>query len=161
MQSSLFPGTNVEAELTMLATIIAAIAYGLVFSLYAISFHALIKNRKKYSKKKTNFLLAYITLMFLISTANLLSSVFFIIKVVFLVDLFHGQVDISTPYWIYPFSVWGADAFMVRTNHKLSALWSSSHFLCILFICCSYGAAQSCIRVPRSSWGCLYFVHLV
>lgn len=108
MSASLVPGPNAGLERSLIGTITAAVAYGLVLALYGTTFHALLN-----SKEKRNFLLGYITLMLVMSTVDCLSNIFVIIKDIFLVDVFNGHFEIMEEAWIYPFSIWAADAFMV------------------------------------------------
>jgi len=113
MPTSLVPGSNHGSESTLIGVIIAAVAYGLVLALYATTFRALLNNLRKFSRRKKNFLLAYITMMLLMSTADLLVNILSIINEIFLVDVSNGRYKTLGVAWISPFLIWGADAFMV------------------------------------------------
>lgn len=124
MHSLLEPGSDTVLELNTLAILIAAVPYGIVIVLYTISVLALLNSGGKYSKRKKNLLLAYITLTLLLSTTAYISSILYIIQAIFLVDILKGRVHITDPAWIYPLSILAADAFMVSMGCNLSLLFS-------------------------------------
>lgn len=102
-----------------LGTIAGAMAYVVVLSLYYSCFRALLKRTPGYSKQKQGFMLAYITLMLLLSTLSLFQLIY-----VFALDLTATETSrsmwnsgqmwfLASPGPFLPFTIWGADGFMV------------------------------------------------
>ncbi|KAF8904755.1 hypothetical protein CPB84DRAFT_654982 [Gymnopilus junonius] len=135
MPGSLVPGSNVVLENNTLASIIAAVTYGIAIVLYMISVLALLNSGSKYSKKKKNLLLVYITLMFLTSTTAYISSTLYLVQTLFNVKLLKGRVRLTDPAWIYPLSILGADAFMVMRCIALYRGMSARIRLTLIFTC--------------------------
>jgi hypothetical protein len=115
----LIPGPDEYLELRMLATIISAIAYGIVIALSGSCFLLLLKQRDIYSTRMRFFLLIYVTVMLLLSTLAIIQSIWGIMFAIFrVVRLSLGLFADSPLLDVYsitalPLTIWGADGFMV------------------------------------------------
>jgi len=102
---------GIPYQLTLLATVISAGAYGIVVSLYFRSFRALMNAGKRYSKRKRHILFTYITAMTLLSTLALVQEISASIFDLSLLGVMSLSSLIQLSSWVLPFTIWGADGF--------------------------------------------------
>lgn len=120
---------NSPFELEMIATIVSAVVYGMVFSLYIICLQALAEGKRKYSTRKICFLCIYATLMLLLSTASLIGDILISMNDIFFtlytspdfhqLGLNDTDIIVFAPLLVFPFTIWAADVFMVSIAFKM------------------------------------------
>ncbi|KAF8965543.1 hypothetical protein BDZ97DRAFT_766639 [Flammula alnicola] len=108
-------GPDSLLQLQLIGALVSAIAYGLVVSLFFHSLALLVTSKKyTYSNRIRMFLITYIVVMFLLSTAALVQGMVYITIAVFSgVDISsHHLTKMNEPLTL-PFTIWGADGFML------------------------------------------------
>lgn len=102
----------------LIGTLLSAITYGLIISLF---WHCLVMfatNKKNYYTHRTRrFLITYIVIMFLLSTVAIIQEFVSVVNAVV-----HGvspnsrhPMQLNEPL-VLPFAIWGADGFMVSSR---------------------------------------------
>ncbi|KJA18324.1 hypothetical protein HYPSUDRAFT_45335 [Hypholoma sublateritium FD-334 SS-4] len=103
-------------QFQIIGTFLSAITYGLIISLF---WHCLIMftttKKDYYSRRTRRFLIAYIVIMFLMSTVAIIQEIVSVVNAVV-----HGVnpnsrhlMQLNEPL-VLPFAIWGADGFMLR-----------------------------------------------
>ncbi|KAF8965535.1 hypothetical protein BDZ97DRAFT_1757096 [Flammula alnicola] len=113
--SSLVPGKDTLLELQLIGTLLSAIAYGIVVSLFLHCLALLVGNKKHlYTHRMRIFLIVYFVVMFLMSTVALGQGLVYIIRAIFrgLGRRTEQLTHLNEPLSI-PLAVWGADGFML------------------------------------------------
>ena len=103
-------------RLQLIGTLVSAVAYGFVVCLFLHCLTLLLSNRRKsYTNTARSVLIAYIIVMFLLSTASAIQAFVYISKAVF--NGFGGKYDniiqMDEPLFLPP-AILGADWLLVR-----------------------------------------------
>ncbi|KDR67717.1 hypothetical protein GALMADRAFT_231887 [Galerina marginata CBS 339.88] len=112
MTSLLVPGRNPDLEHRALGTLLSAVAYGLEISLYVSCMRGFLMGEGD-SKRTRQVLIAYISIMLLLGTLALLQDCFILTTAVFQVSPNLQLLSHVTPFVALPFTIWGADGFMI------------------------------------------------
>lgn len=102
-------------RLQLIGTLVSAVAYGFVISLFLHCLALLISNKRhSYTRKTRSILIAYIVAMFSLSTASAIQSFVYITRAVFngIDNLSQNVIKINEPIFLPP-AVLGADGFLV------------------------------------------------
>ncbi|KAF8965537.1 hypothetical protein BDZ97DRAFT_2074588 [Flammula alnicola] len=113
--TSLIPGKDTLLELQLVGTLLSAIAYGLVLSLFIHCFALLASHTKhSYTRRMQAFLIIYVVVMFLLSTTALVQGLVYITRAFFhgFDSASHRLTRMNEPVSL-PIAVLGADGFML------------------------------------------------
>ncbi|KDR67711.1 hypothetical protein GALMADRAFT_161496 [Galerina marginata CBS 339.88] len=112
MSTQLVPGRSPVFEKYTIGLLLSAVAYGFALSLYISCIRGFLKGENGYSNFARRVLVIYTSLMLLLGTMGLLETFFIIMTNVFKLDQSLLRLDINI-FLVVPFTIWGADGFMV------------------------------------------------
>ena len=110
------------------ASIVACISYVSVIVLFLACVRCLLWKKHVYSKRMQIFLLGYVSAMFLLATSSFFQELAYFSAVIFpnaasSSSAEHKLFDVPVAL---PFTIWGADAFMVSSKNVLLILGLTS-----------------------------------
>ncbi|CAA7270520.1 unnamed protein product [Cyclocybe aegerita] len=105
----LVPGPDIGVELHMLGTIISGVAYGIVIIIALDSFRLVMRK----AARLREFMLVYIVIMTLVSTASFILGVVVTTKMIFQTNVPIAVGPFRLEILLYPVALWGADGLMM------------------------------------------------
>jgi hypothetical protein len=122
--ASFIPGPSGSLPVNTAANIAASIAYVSTIITF-LKCVGLLWKKRLYSKRMQIFLLGYVSAMFLLATASLFQELAYFSSVIFPSSGSAAASSSSAEYKLFdvpialPFTIWGADMFMVRSKNVL------------------------------------------
>ncbi|KAF8965536.1 hypothetical protein BDZ97DRAFT_1811174 [Flammula alnicola] len=136
--SSLITARDSLLRLQLIGTVVSAIAYGFIVSLFLHCLALLVGNKKNsYTHRTRMFLIIYVVVMFLLSTVALVQSSVYITRAFFYgVDRASNLLTQTNEPLSLPIAVWGADGFMLWRCWVLyqNAPWFGRRPLCLVLM---------------------------
>lgn len=142
---------NNRPRLQLIATIIAAVAYGFIICLFLQTLTLLIVNKKhSYTLTTRTILIIYVVVKFALSAASVIQDFVFVTSIAFTtVTTSSNIIKMNEPLFL-PLTIFGADGFMVSLLVCCAQVLPSRINSSIYFLsssCCSFGVALFYIRM--------------